>query len=272
MVKIVEIFPKSVISKSGIYSIDYSINPYIGCQHGCAYCYARFMKKYINTQEEWGNFVFVKVNAPTLVAKELKRVPQNSTVLLSSVCDPYQPMEKKYELTRKILEVLLKRRDLYIYILTKSDLVLRDINVLKEFPKLEVGFTIVFIDEKLKDIFEPGAPPIKRRLDAMRILLEEGIRTYLFIAPMLPYITENYLENLIDFANKNKVAYVFFDTLNIKAGNWKTIKQALEKFDSSLIKKYEDILFSRNSSYYRALKNKTIQLCSKFRVDCNFAF
>jgi len=121
-----EILCKSVLSKSGISSVDYAVNPYVGCQHGCVYCYARFMKRFTGHGEEWGEFVDVRVNAPQVLTRELSRTAKG-VVLLSSVTDPYQPLEKKYELTRKCLQKLLMYQ-FPITILTKSTLVLRDLD------------------------------------------------------------------------------------------------------------------------------------------------
>lgn len=122
-----EIECKSIISDSGIYSVDYSINPYQGCEHGCRYCYATFMKKYTDHSEPWGSFVDVKANAEEVLERDLRRKKKGS-ILLSSVTDPYQPVEKKYELTRRILGRLVDT-DFSVNILTKSDLIIRDLDL-----------------------------------------------------------------------------------------------------------------------------------------------
>ncbi|MGQ4833691.1 MAG: SPL family radical SAM protein [Candidatus Asgardarchaeia archaeon] len=271
MLKVAEIFPKTIISKSGIYSIDYSINPYLGCQHGCVYCYAKFMRKYANTQEKWGSFVFVKRNAQTLVKKELKRIPLGSSILLSSVCDPYQKIEEEYEITRGILEILKTRKDLKIYILTKSNLVIRDVDVIKEMQNIEVGFSIAHFDEKVREIFEPNAPSIEKRISALKILAKENIKTYLFVAPILPFITDSRIKDFLKLAEEAKVSYIFFDKLNIKAGNWRTLKTALDKFDEKLRFEYEKILFTK-SQYFENLKSEIQNLCKQYNKECTFGF
>ena len=133
-----EIRSRSILSKSRIY--EYTINPYAGCQHACTYCYARFMKRFTRHKEPWGEFVDVKANAPDLLRKEVDKKPPGR-VWISGVCDPYQPIEKKYELTKKCVEILIQH-DWPITIQTKSALVFRDLEFLKRSHKVEVGITV----------------------------------------------------------------------------------------------------------------------------------
>jgi DNA repair photolyase len=182
--KVREIFSKSILTKTAIASFDYCINPYIGCGHGCRYCYASFMKRFTAHREPWGEFIDVKVNAPQLLRKQLKRARQG-IVALSTVTDPYQPLEEKYQLTRGCLEVLLEDQ-FSVNILTRSPLCLRDIDLFKQFKKIEVGLSITTHDEGIKNIFEPHSPSIRSRVETLRVLRQEGIGTYVFIGPMLP--------------------------------------------------------------------------------------
>ena len=177
-----EIEAKSILSKSQVY--DYALNAYVGCQHQCLYCYAKFMKRFTGHREPWGAFVDVKVNAPELLAREVKK-KQKGRVWMSGVSDAYQPLENKYKLTRRCLEILVEQ-GWPVTIQTKSLLVLRDIEILKRSSDIEVGFTITTADEKVRKIFEPGAPPIANRVEALGILHEEGIATFVMVAPMLP--------------------------------------------------------------------------------------
>ncbi|MBM4136400.1 MAG: radical SAM protein, partial [Nitrospira sp.] len=158
MLIIREITVKSVLTKSGIPGADYCINPYIGCFHGCRYCYATFMKKYTNHEEPWGSFVDAKINAPEILRRQMKRAV-NGTVIISSVTDAYQPVDGKYKLTRRCLEELLPYQ-FPVEILTKSPLVLRDMDIIKKFRDIEVGITITTDDERIRKIFEPNAPPV----------------------------------------------------------------------------------------------------------------
>ncbi len=179
-----EIYAKSILSKSGIGGIDYCINPYVGCANACSYCYASFMKKYTGHLEPWGEFVDVKVNAPDLLARQTRR-PRHGTVVLSSVTDPYQPCEATYKLTRGCLEVLTAT-GLSVQVLTKSPLVVRDVDLFRKIDDVEVGITITTDNDTTRRIFEPKAPAIAKRIEALKVLHDNGIRTYVFIGPLLP--------------------------------------------------------------------------------------
>ncbi len=205
-----EIEAKSILSKSQIY--DYALNAYVGCQHGCVYCYAKFMKRFTGHREPWGAFVDVKINAAELLAREVKK-KKKGRVWISGVCDAYQPLEKKYLLTRKCLEILVEQ-GWPITIQTKSPLVLRDIEILKRSTDVEVGFTITTSDEKVRRIFEPGAPPVAARVEALGILHKEGIATFVMIAPLLPHA-----DGLVDML-KGKVDHVLIDRYNYHYADW----------------------------------------------------
>src|SRR5512137_1386139 len=177
-----EINVKSILSRSQIY--EYAVNPYVGCQHSCTYCYARFMKRFTGHKEPWGQFVDVKVNAPDLLRKQVLK-KKKGTVWVSGVCDPYQPLEGKYKLTRQCLEILAEN-DWPVAIQTRSPLVLRDLDVIRKAKDFEVGFSVTTADDGIRRLFEPSAPPIRERIRALQELHLAGIRTYAMIAPMLP--------------------------------------------------------------------------------------
>ncbi len=175
---------KSVLSRTGIQGARYCINPYTGCLHGCLYCYASFMQRYTGHSEPWGSFVDIKSNAPEVLEREIKNAKRGS-IIISSVTDPYQPVEKRYGITKRCLEILL-RYDHPVDILTKSDLILRDIDILRNFNELYAGITITTDDDRVRRIFEPGAPEIQSRVRALKELFRKGIKTYIFIGPLLP--------------------------------------------------------------------------------------
>lgn len=182
MLKISEMRAKTILSPSRIY--DYVVNPYVGCQFACSYCYARFMKRFTGHREPWGEFVDVKVNAPDLLLREIGRKVKG-TVWVSGVCDPYQPLEAQYRLTRKCLEILF-RNDWPVVIQTRSPLVLRDLDLLEEASALEVGLSITTADDDVRKLFEPRAPSIAQRLKTIGELHRHGLTTYVMIAPILP--------------------------------------------------------------------------------------
>lgn len=204
-----EIFAKSILSKSQIY--DYAINPYAGCSHSCRYCYAAFMKRFTGHRERWGEFVDVKINAPEVLAREIRK-KRVGRVWVSGVCDPYQAVEQKYKLTRMCLENLMAQ-GWPVTIQTKSPLVLRDIDILEKFKDMEVGFSIATADDVIRKIFEPGAPPIKERIKALEILHSRGIRTFAMIAPILPGAA-GLVNELAD-----KVDHILVDRLNYNYAN-----------------------------------------------------
>ncbi len=183
MVRVTEVEAKSILNKSKIF--DYCVNAYTGCQVNCRYCYARlFMRRYSGHTEPWGAFVDVKVNAPELLRKQLVKA-KRGTVWVSSVCDPYQPLEASFNLTRQCLAELAASK-FPVNIQTKSTLVLRDLDVIEEFDDVEVGMTITTDDERLARIFEPGAPSVAARIKALGVIRSRGIKTFAFIGPLLP--------------------------------------------------------------------------------------
>jgi len=213
-----EIYAKSILSKSKV--SDYTINPYIGCEHGCTYCYARFMKRFTRHREPWGIFADVKINTATLLQREIRK-KRAGRVWISGVCDPYQPIEKKYELTKSCLEIL-SEHDWPVTIQTKSYLVLRDIELLRTFGNIEVGLTVTTTDDNIRKIFEPSSPTIKERVETLEKLHSAGIKTYAMIAPILPRA-----EGLVEQLSK-KADFILIDKMNYHYADWVYRKHRLE--------------------------------------------
>jgi len=188
-VKIVRIRAKEIFSKTRIPEASYVINQYVGCQHSCLYCYAKFVCRWKN-YGEWGTWVEVKENAPELVKGRLV----HGKVVMSSISDPYQPIEAQLRLTRRILENMNRR--LRLSILTKSPLVTRDIDLLSEMERCEVGLTVNGFEGQVKDLLEPHAPVHASRIDALRRLVGASIRTFVFISPVIPKLVD--VESLLD--------------------------------------------------------------------------
>jgi DNA repair photolyase len=178
-----EVEAKSILNVSKIH--DYCVNPYTGCEVGCVYCYAAlFMRRYSGHAEPWGGFVDVKVNAPELLARQTLKA-KRGTIWFSSVCDPYQPLEERYALTRRLLEVLAGR-DFPVEIQTKSSRVRRDLDVIRRIPAAEVGFSIATDDETVAGMFEPEASPLGERVEVLREFKAAGVPTFAFAGPLLP--------------------------------------------------------------------------------------
>jgi DNA repair photolyase len=179
-----EVTTRNALTKTGIARYDYCLNPYIGCGHGCTYCYATFMKRFTGHREPWGSFVDIKVNIVEALQRQVKRIRRGS-VIVGSVTDPYQPVEEKWGLTRRCLEILA-HTELDVHILTRSPLITRDRGVLKQMPSVEAGLSITTDNDEIRRIFEPHAPSIMSRVAALKALHKAGIRTYVFIGPLLP--------------------------------------------------------------------------------------
>lgn len=253
--KINEILTKSALTKSNLPGADFVINPYIGCRHSCIYCYADFMCRFTGHNcENWGTFVDVKINSPETI--NLSKLSSDDLILIGSVTDPYQSIEAKYKLTRKCLEVLLDSQP-NIEILTKSPLILRDINLLKKFKNLRVGISIGVLDEKYSRELEPFAPSPKKRLEALKTLHESGIKTYLFISPIFPEISEVY--ELID-QSRNFVDEILFENLNIRENNKRRILNFIRQNKPSMEDFYKGL--PKNKLYWDSLEKGIINYCN----------
>ncbi len=237
--KIIEKETKSIYTKTKLPGVEYTINQYVGCGHMCTYCYAKYMSRW-KKYGQWGNWIEVKTNAPELAKEKV-----NGEVSMSSVSDPYQPLEKEYKLTRRVLENMNKNTNLSI--LTKSDLVLRDIDILKKFKNISVGLTVNCLPEKARKILEPHAPPNKNRIKALKKLREGGIETFCFISPVIPNLTE---VRKVLHGTEGIVKYYIIEILNTRLGGEKMKNILKNKFPESYeylkdkreIKKFVELL------------------------------
>ncbi len=240
-----EIEVKSVITKTDLPGCDYAVNPYVGCTHGCKYCYASFMKRFTNHPEDWGTFLDVKYwpvikNPEKYAGKEL---------FIGSVTDPYNPQEKIYERTRALL-LQLKGSGIKLSIQTKSDLVLRDANLIKTFPDASVGFSINTLDENFKNDMD-YAVSIERRLAAMKALHDAGIRTTCFISPIFPGLTD--VTTIIDRV-KNQCQLVWVENLNLRGSYKSVIMNYIREKHPNLVPLYEEIYIQGNRQYWETLE------------------
>ena len=266
MMKIKEIRAKSIITKSGLPEGDFVINPYVGCMHGCKYCYARFMKRFTGHTEPWGSFVDAKINAPDLIPEDANKY-KNKSITIGSVCDPYQPIERKYKLTRKILEKLIPLRP-HLDLMTKSDLVVRDIDLFKQFKDCIVAFSLSVLDDKIKKELEPLASSVDKRINALKELHKAGIQTALFISPIFPEIT-----NWKALINKTKsfVDEYWFENLNLYPFVRDEIYKFLRKNKPELVEKYKQI-YSKDSDYWDIEETKIKEFCKKNKISCRIYF
>ena len=251
-----EIECKSILSKSGIESVDYALNPYVGCAHGCVYCYAVFMKRFTGHEEEWGTFVDIKVNAPDVLTRQVKRAKPGN-ISFGTVTDAYQPLEREYGITRACLEALLDHPH-PISILTKSALVVRDLDLIKKLKDVEVAFTITTLHEEVRRRFEPGASPVAARLKALRAFSEAGIPTWAFCGPLLPGITDDEasLDALFAQLKRAGVGYVLVDSLNLRGAVWGRLSRVLKEHYPHLMEAYRQLSRDRRP-YHAALMERS---------------
>ena len=232
---------KSVISKSNLPVCDFSVNPYVGCTHACKYCYACFMKKFSNHLEDWGIFLDVKFWS------KIKN-PQKFTgksFFMSSVTDPYNPQEEIFQRTRTFLEEF-QGVDINLSLQTKSDLILRDLDLIKNFKNIRVGFSINTLDENFKNDMDK-AVSISRRIAAMKKLHDEKIATTCFISPIFPGITD--VKKIID-AVKNFCNLIWLENLNLR-GNYKPIiLNYIKNNFPQHFELYREIYLRKNFSYW----------------------
>ena len=233
MTKIYEIKARKVFHTTRIPEADWGINYYRGCTHGCIYCYLKFLCKWRRQKEKWGEFVDVKINAPELVTEESKN--KEGTVILCTSGDAYQPIDKKYQLTRKILKNL--NSELRLLVLTKSDPILRDADLFRKFRKCELGLTITTLDRDVKRVFEPFSPNPHKRLKALKKLKKKGFHTYVFVGPIFPYLTD--LDEIFREVSPF-VDHLSFEDLNLKPCK-KEVSEAIRTNFPELEEKYKNL-------------------------------
>ena len=235
---------KEILTKSNLPVSDYSVNPYVGCEHSCKYCYACFMKRFTGHNEDWGSFVDIKYwdkikNPQKYNGKEL---------FIGSVTDPYQPCENEFERTKALLEEL-KGSGAKLSIATKSDLVLRDLELIKSFPNARVSWSINTLDEDFKDDMDKGVS-IERRFKAMQTFHDAGVRTTCFISPIFPDITD--VKAIIEKA-KDKCNLIWLENLNLRGTFKSVIMNYIRQKRPELYPLYDEIYNKGNDLYWQEL-------------------
>jgi DNA repair photolyase len=251
-------------------------NTYRGCEHNCLYCNARYTHEYLGLPSgAFAHKILVKDNAAEVLDKAFSRATwrNNLTVNLATVTDPYQPAENRFKITRRVLEVFLKHHNALL-ITTKSDLILRDLDLLKQIGQtgfLNVSITLPTLDEDLRKLIEPNAPSIEKRLRLIRELHLAGITTGVTAIPLLPYISdyEKDVEHLIKAVAENGADYVVADLLNFRGETRTRYRSFLQTYDSTLIPKYETLYPTTycDKTYTRKIRRHTNKIIKKFGVD-----
>ena len=256
--KISNIKAKSILVRSNLPASDYVANPYGGCTHNCRYCYASFMKRFTGHEEPWGTFLDIKTYDSCKLPRELK----GKTVLLSSVTDPYNPFEAKFHKSREILE-LLRHTDAHVEILSKSDLMIHDLDLLRQMPDISVGISLNTLDDSFRKATEPGAPSVERRLNALSTLHDAGIPTYLFISPIFPYITD--IRALADTV-KGSVDQICFENLNLRGAAKEEILRYIAEQYPQYLNSYREIYLKGDLSYWKRMEAEIASMSAEYNI------
>lgn len=251
-----EINVRNIFTKSNLPSADYSVNPYVGCSHACKYCYASFMKKFTGHSEQWGAFVDVKY------WEKIKNPNKydGKQVFIGSVTDPYMPIEAKYERTRALLEEL-QGSNSRITIATKSDLVLRDMELIKSFPNIMVSFSINTLNEEFKEVMD-NAVSIERRINAMKILHENGIDTTCFISPIFPGTD---VKSII-MKVREHCSSICLENLNLRGDYKETVLNYIRAEYPKLFQLYHEIYNKGKRDYWEKLTEEIIEFCREQKL------
>ena len=248
-----EIEVQSVMTKSSLPVGGFSVNPYVGCPHACKYCYASFMKRFTGHTEPWGTFLDVKHWKPITNPHKY----DGQRIVIGSVTDGYNPYEEEFCRTRRLLEEL-KGTNAEIMICTKSDLVLRDLDLLKKFPKVTVSWSINTLDEQFRMDMD-RAVSIERRIEAMKKVYEAGIRTVCFVSPIFPGITDvkSIIGRVKDFAD-----LIWLENLNLRGQFKGTIMSYIRENHPHVYALYDEIYNKKRMDYWESLE-KEISMFAK---------
>ena len=250
----------------------YSLNCYTGCEHACVYCYARYMQRFHPHPEPWGKFVDVKVNAVEVLTRQLCRVKPGS-VFMSSACDCWQPVEAERELTRRCCELLLKC-GFQVNILSKSALVLRDLDILAG-RNATVGITITTLDENMRKLWEPEGASVKNRLRVVEEVSRAKLKTSLMFGPLLPFLSDSQesVDAMFQTAADLKIDTIWVDGLNRRPKVWNSIAPFLRKNFPHLLQHYSGILFNSEirEPYLDQLRKRVFRVAERFSLTDRLA-
>lgn len=252
-----EVYVRRGLVKSGLPEYDYALNPYVGCQHGCIYCYAVDFTRG-EPARNWGRVVYVKVNLPEVVAREVK-VLKPGVVGLSTITDPYQPIESRYRLSRRLIEILCGA-GFHVSIQTKSPLVIRDAELLARCGSLiDVGFTITTMGEHYR-VIEPNAPHPLARASALLKLSRAGVKTWIFLGPIIPGFNDKPAdyEPILRLA-KESGSQVTIDRFRVR--DW-----AVKMIESRL-----SIRPNPTRDWWLEASSRILRLCRDYGVECTTA-
>ncbi len=256
---------KTILGKSGIG--DYSLNCYGGCAHGCVYCYARFMQRFHPHEQPWGAYVDVKANAVEVLERQLCRAAPGD-VFVSSACDGWQPLEGEYQLTRECCRLLV-RHGFQVNALTKSALILRDLDIFTG-STAQIGVTVTTLDPRLAALWEPHASPVEDRLRVLKEAHAAGLHTSVMFGPLLPFLYDSYenIYTLLERAAALRVDTIWVDAFNPRPMVWEATAALLDIEFLGLRERYQRILFSTpvRNAYLAALRGHIATAAERLRI------
>jgi DNA repair photolyase len=233
------------------------------------------MKKFKDRPEDWGYFVDVKINAPEILAKQIRKIKLPKEVFMSSICDGWQPLEAKYKLSRACLKILLEA-GLEVSILTKSSLILRDFDLLEAYKTPSLGITITTLDRNLQKVLEPYASESSERLNTLKIAQERGIKTWVFLGPLIPEFTDTKanLEALFRALKGLDLDKIYVDRLNPRWGVLESLKKGLSRgeYTNFRLLLYKCTNPTKYHEYSRQLKEKILDYTHQFNLSDKVIF
>lgn len=254
-----EVNVKTYLSKSKLPGVDYTINPYVGCPHKCVYCYAEYMKKFTAHPEPWGEFLDVR-RCPVPLRPYLLF---HTHVMLSSVTDAYNPYEKDFRLTRKLMEQLVFCQA-HVQVLTKSPLIVRDIDLFKKLPSFEGALSFSSAQESFRQLAEPCAGTVQEKLNALKTLKENGLSTAVVIAPIFPQITD--WKEIIALTRPYTDRY-HFDALNMRPAYQKRVMVFISLYFPQYLELYSSIYEQQDLSYWHRLQEEINDFCQREHIQ-----
>ena len=245
-----------ITTKDKLFNGNYTLDPYQNCGFGCRYC-----------DSTYDETIYIKTNAAQLLKKELETT-EKGTIIVGSVVDPYQKAEESYNITRNLLEII-EQYDFPCHILTKSNLVLRDIDLLSKMSDCKVTISITTLNQSVSDLFERDVPSPMERLKTIEKLSEIGINAGLAVIPILPFIAEEELENIVKSAKKHKAHYILHKHLELKGDQKGIFMKILEESYPNLVKKYEELYkvsYKPDDAYVSKINDALEKLCITYKL------
>ncbi len=253
---------RPILSPCGLKDIEYQVDTYVGCEHYCCYCYAL-----AQAETDWSNEIRIHNDIVEHLSEEIEKIP-SQTIYMGYHTDPYQPCEAEYHQTRKVLKLFL-HKGFSASILTKSDLVVRDIDILKKMNDAAVSVSIAFNDNQTRRLFEANTIDTEKRIEALHQLKEAGVRTGALLCPVIPYITD--VIQLIDMLEPyTDVIWIYGLSINDRSSQiWLNIQKILNSQFPDLMAQVEPAIFSKGHKYWTQLRDDLVALKNNTQLNLN---